>query len=83
MCNFDIMQITKGSSSQSGTWHRMIFNPYVGKINMFLMFYKDFPSCPNCKYVHPIDPNLAFKKRNIMKTLSLLDYDHATIHDTK
>ena len=47
---------------------------------------KDFPSCPNCKYVHPIDLNLAFKKKNIMppkKILSFLDYDHDIVQDTK
>ena len=35
--------------------------------------------------MHPIDLNLAFKKKNIMpprQTLSLLDYDHATVHHT-
>ena len=35
--------------------------------HMFVMFSNAFPSCPNCKYVHPIDLNLAFKKKNIMK----------------
>lgn len=54
--------------------------------HMFVMFYKAFPSCPNCKYVHPIDLNLAFRKKNIMpprQTLSLLDYDHDSVQDTK
>ena len=35
--------------------------------------------------MHPIDLKLEFKKKNIMspgKTLSLLDYDHATVQDT-
>ena len=54
--------------------------------HMLVMFYKYFPSCPNCKYVHPIGLNLASKKKNIMpprQTFSLLDYDHATVQHTK